>query len=207
MRFRWFFLGYLLMFSIPVWEIKILPALGYALMLYAALRLSRYEPAFDKAKKVLYAALPIGVVLLGLEIYLTAMGEGALSAVKTVHTCVSWVDELAEALIMFFIYVGVRRMGDKADFPALVKHSSRNMSVMFVYLVTEIAVSVLYTVLPSAFDNFRIILLYPFIIGFIWRVLNLWMLFTCFLGIADTEEEKKREQADKAKEKAKRNRM
>ena len=97
-------------------------------------------------------------------------------------------------------------MGDKAEFPALVKHSSRNMAVMFVYLATEIVISILYTAIPSSFDNFRIILLYPFIIGFIWRVLNLWMLFTCFLGIADTEEEKKREQAEKAKEKAKRNR-
>ena len=77
MRFRWFFLGYLLMFSIPVGEITILPALGYALMLYAALRLSKYEPAFDKSKKLLYVALPIGVVLLGLEIYLTVTGEGA----------------------------------------------------------------------------------------------------------------------------------
>ena len=205
MRFRWFFLGYLLMFPIPVKEITILPALGYALMLYAALRLSRYEPAFGKAKKVLYAALPVGIVLLGLEIYLTFAGNGAFPAVKAIHTAFKWTDEFAEAAVMFFVYVGVRRMGDNTEITALVKHSSRNMSVMLVYLLTEIIISVLYTAAPSLFTNFGIILLYPYALGFIWRVLNLWMLFTCFLEIADTEDEKKREQAEKAKEKAKRN--
>ena len=51
MRFRWFFLGYLLMFSIPAGktDIILLPALGYAMMLYAALRLCKYEKEFDRA--------------------------------------------------------------------------------------------------------------------------------------------------------------
>jgi hypothetical protein len=201
MRFRWFFLGYLLMFSIPVGEVKILPALGYALMLYAAVRLARYESAFDKVRKILYAALPVGVVLLGLELYLTLVGEGVAPFIRTVHTAVSWVDEFAEAAIMFFVYIGVRIMGDKADIPALVKHSSRNMAVMFVYLLSEVVLSILYTVAPSLFENFGMIMIYPFILGYIWRVLNLWMLFTCFLGIADTEDERKREQAEKEKAK------
>jgi len=94
-------------------------------------------------------------------------------------------------------------MGDKADFPALVKHSSRNMAVMFVYLLTETVISILYTAAPHLFENFGIIMLYPFIIGFIWRVMNLWMIFTCFLGIADTAEEEKRERKEREKEKAK----
>ena len=205
MRFRWFFLGYLLMFSIPVGEVKILPALGYALMLYATLRLSRYEAAFDKAKKVLYVALPVGVVMLVLEILLTFMGKENLTAVSIIHEWISFADELTEAGVMLFTYVGVKIMGDKTDIPALEKHASRNMSVMFVYLFSTIAVFLIRKIAPSFFENenWRLILFLPFILGFIWRVLNLWMLFTCFLGIADTEDEKRREQAEKAKAKRK----
>ena len=204
MRFRWFFLGYLLMFSIPVGEIKILPVLGYALMLYATFRLSMYEPAFLKAKKVLYVATPIAAVMLVLEIFLTLMGKTNLPVVTTIHEWVSFADELTEAAVMFFVYIGVKIMGDKTDIPALVKHSSRNMSVMFVYLFSTIVIFFIRKIAPSVLtnENWRLILLLPFILGFIWRVLNLWMLFTCFLGIADTAEEKKREQAEKAKAKA-----
>ena len=107
---------------------------------------------------------------------------------------------------MLFFYIGVRRMGDNAEIPALVKHSSRNMAVMLVYLLTEVTISILYTALPSAFEGFGMILLYPFIIGFIWRILNLWMIFTCFIGIADSREEEaaekkamKKQRADKSK--------
>lgn len=204
MRFRWFFLGYLLMFSIPVGDIKILPALGYALMLYAALRLSKYEEAFERAEKVLYAALPIGVVMLVLEIFLTVNGTDAMPALSVIHDWVSFADELIEAAVMFFVYIGVKIMGDKTDIPALVKHSSRNMSVMFVYLFSTIALFVIRKIDPTilANDNLKLLLLLPFILGFLWRVLNLWMLFTCFLGIADTEDEKKRERAEREKEKA-----
>ena len=204
MRFRWFFLGYLLMFSIPVGEIKILPVLGYALMLYATFRLSMYEPAFLKAKKVLYVATPIAAVMLVLEIFLTLMGKTNLPVVATIHEWVSFADELTEAAVMFFVYIGVKIMGDKTDIPALVKHSSRNMSVMFVYLFSTIVIFFIRKIAPSVLtnENWRLILLLPFILGFVWRVLNLWMLFTCFLGIADTAEEKKREQAEKAKAKA-----
>ncbi|MBR2459886.1 MAG: hypothetical protein IKB34_01465 [Clostridia bacterium] len=189
MRFKWFFLGYLLMFSIPIGEISILPVAGYGLMLYAMLRLSKYEKAFDAAKKVLYIALPIGAALLAVQIYITLAGESALPAAGILSSVIGWADELAEMAMMFFVYIGVRRMGDATEIKALVKHSSRNMAVMLVYLLTEVTLSLLYTALPSAFENFGIIMLYPFIIGFVWRVLNLWMIFTYFLGIADSREE------------------
>ena len=206
MRFRWFFLGYLLMFSLPAGstEITLLPALGYALMLYAALRLCKYETAFNHAKKILYAAVPIGLAVLGVEIYLTVAGDGAIAAMKTVDTCLSWADELIEMAVMFFVYIGVRRMGDQTEIPALTKHSSRNMAVMFVYLLTEVSISMLHTFVPEVFEGFGLIMLYPFVIGFAWRILNLWMLFTCFLGIADTKEEEQREKLEAEKEMAKR---
>ena len=206
MRFRWFFLGYLLMFSIPIGDISILPALGYALMLYAALRLSKYERAFAHSKTALYVALPIGIALLAVQIYTTVAGDSAPGAISTLSTVIGWADELAEMAVMLFFYIGVRRMGDNAEIPALVKHSSRNMAVMLVYLLTEVTISILYTALPSAFEGFGMILLYPFIIGFIWRILNLWMIFTCFIGIADSREEEaaekkamKKQRADKSK--------
>jgi len=191
MRFRWLFLGYLLMFSIPIGEVRILPVLGYALMLFAMLRLSNYESAFAKAKYILFAAVPLGAILFGFELYLTFAAKSAFGGASAVHTVLQWADELIEMAVMFFVYIGVRIMGDRTEIKALTKHSSRNMAVMFVYLLTETVLSLLHTFAPHLFVNFGMIMLYPFVLGFIWRVLNLWMIFTCFLGIADSAEERK----------------
>lgn len=190
MRFAWLFLGYLLMLSFPIGEISLLPVLGYALMLFAVIRLSKFESVFGKAKLALYAALLIGVILLGLQIYLTAVGnDNTFNGFSTLYACVQWADELVEMLVMFFVYLGVRTIGEKAEYPALEKQAPRNMAVMLVYLAVEVVITVLRYAVPSLFTNFELIYIYPFIIGLIWRALNLWMFFKCYVGIATVDEE------------------
>ncbi len=191
------------MFQLAVDEITILPALGYTLMLFAMLRLQKFEPAFVKAKKVLFAAIPIGCVLLGLQIYKTFAGEGAFFAYEFVYVGVRLASEIAEMLTMFFVYIAVKSIGVNTEIRSLEKHSSRNMAVMGIYFVLEVVMTVLSFVLPKATretELFRISMLYPFAVGLVWRILNLWMIITCYLGVAiddgsekkpDTEEKKK----------------
>ncbi len=185
------------MFSIPVGGITLLPAGGYLIMLFAMLRLSRYEAAFEKAKRVLFAAIPLGVALLMFQIYASAVS--GVSENKTYlysYNAVRLLNECAEMGVMFFTYLGVKAMGANAELPALEKHASRNMAVMFVYFAFEIIMSALSLFLPHIFEGFEIVLAYPFVLGVIWRVLNLWMIITCYLGIApDADGASKKEES------------
>ena len=159
MRFEWLFIGYLLMFSIPVGNITILPAAGYLIMLYAMLRLSKYEAAFEKAKKVLFVAIPLGVALLVFQIYASAVsGAADTKAYLYSYNAVRLLSECAEMGVMFFTYLGVKAMGVSAEIPALEKHASRNMAVMFVYFVFEMIMSALSLFAPQIFKGFEILL-------------------------------------------------
>ncbi len=182
------------MFSIPVGNITVLPAAGYLIMLFAMLRLSRYEAAFGKAKRVLFFAIPLGVALLAFQIYASAVnGASETKAYLYSYNTVRLLNECAEMGVMFFTYLGVKAMGANAEIPALEKHASRNMAVMFVYFAFEMIMSALSLFVPHIFKGFEILLAYPFALGVIWRVLNLWMIITCYLGIApdvDGESEK-----------------
>ncbi len=191
MRFEILFLGYLLMFQLPAGDITILPALGYTLMLFAMLRLQHFEVAFENAKKVLYFAIPLGCALLGLQIYKSYIGDGAMfSGYDTVYSSVRLISEIAEMLTMLFVYLGVKKIGVNAELSSLEKHSSRNMAVMGIYFVIEMLMTVLSFTLPEQAKDtnmFKISMIYPFIVGFIWRVLNLWMIITCYLGVSKEE--------------------
>lgn len=194
MRFEWLFMGYLLMFQLTYGEITILPALGYLIMLYAMLRLSKFEAAFEKAKRVLYFAVPVGIALLALQVYKTSLGEGVLPYwYDYVYYPIRILSEIAECTTMFFVYIGVRTMGVKAEFPALEKHASRNMSVMLIYFVLEMVMTALSLTVPEIFEGYEIILFYPFVFGLIWRILNLWMIITCYFGLEREDPDKKKE--------------
>jgi hypothetical protein len=185
MRFEWLFIGYVFMFQITVGNITLLPLLAYLIMLFAMVRLAKFENAFKKAMYALLVAVPIGAALLGLQICKTALPELASGVAFTyAYNAVRILSECAEMVIMFFVYVGVKIIGANTEIKSLEKHSSRNMAVMLVYFVFEMLMSFISIFAPSLFDGYEVIKLYPFIIGFIWRVLNLWMIITCYLGVS-----------------------
>ena len=189
MRFEWLFIGYVFMFQITVGNITLLPFLAYLIMLFAMLRLSKFERSFQKAKNVLFIAVPIGAALLALQIYKTAVPEiSAVTWYDYLYNSVRFLSECAEMAIMFFIYVGVKIIGTNTGIRSLEKHAGRNMAVMFVYFAFEMTMSVISIFVPSLLDGYEIILLYPFLIGFVWRILNLWMIITCYLGVSVKDE-------------------
>ncbi len=193
------------MFQLAFREITILPALGYALMLFAMLRLQRFENAFARAKKVLFVALPIGIALLALQIYKTFAGDNTFAGYDIAYICVRLASELAEMATMLFVYFSVKSIGVNTELRQLEKHSSRNMAVMGVYFVLETVMTVLSFTLSDtakATEVYRISMLYPFAVGLIWRSLNLWMIITCYLKIViDDGSEKKPEKSEPEKKK------
>jgi len=188
MRSIWLVIGFLLMFSFPVGEITLLPVLGFALILFAVLRMEKMEPAFKKAKYTLFAAIPIAAVLLALQIYKTAQGENAGEWYDVAYLITRIACEAVECLTMFFIYLGVRLIGMNADVPQLEKQSSRNMTVMLVYAVSFVFITLVRHFMPSSFEGFEIVLVYPFALGYIWRALNVWTAYTLLTKISVSKE-------------------
>ncbi len=175
-------IGFLLMFSFPAGKITVFPLGGFALILFSVLRMEKMEPIFKKSKIILLIALPFSAALLGLQIYASFANVGAWY--EYVYFAVRLIMEICELLAMAFIYAGMKIIGKNAETPSLEKHASRNMTVMFVYFVLEIAINLLSFVAPQVFVGFEFIKIWPFIFGYIWHSLNVLMAFTLLTKIS-----------------------
>ena len=187
MRFEWLFIGYLLMFQIPYGNYTILPFLGFLIMLYATLRLQKFEIVFKKSTISLSIGVVLGLMLFGIQFYASNHTEPYFNGYNILYNLVRFSCEICEMVSMFFIYIGVKTMGNEACIPALEKHSSRNMAVMFIFLLTEVVMTILLLINPQIFKGYEIIQFYPFVIGVVWRIMNLWMIITCYLGLTREE--------------------
>lgn len=178
MRAVYLLFGFLCMFRFPVpnTEITFLPVLGFALMLFSVLRMEKMVGTFKKAKIVLLVAVPLSAMLLALQICQTLSSDNAV--VNVLCNVLDMLTELAEILACIFIYLGVKIVGATVELPALEKQSVRNMTLMSVYVVTYLSINLLYVFVPSVFDGFEFVRIWPFIIGYIWRAFNLWLAFT-----------------------------
>ncbi len=201
MRLGWLFLGLLFMFYIPVGSITVLPLVGFMLILFAVMRLEKFEEVFGKSKYVLYGALPVSAIMLGFQIWQGAAGEAFPSFANVLYIIFRLLCEACEMGTLFFIYLGVRQLGENTEIKTLTKQPGRNMAVMFVFFFVELLFSILNLTVPTIFKGFEIVKLYPFAIGLIWRGLNVVMIFTCLMKIAPVSEEDIRaEEERKAKE-------
>ena len=172
-------------FPIPKTSITVLPILGFALILFSVLRMEKMEPIFKKAKIILLIALPISAALLGLQIYGTAGGQGAWYSYT--YNAVRILTELAEISATVFIYIGIKIIGVNTELPTLEKQSARNMTLMLVYLVVYLAINLINLFAPSLFTGFEFVKVWPFVIGYVWRALNIWMAFTLLAKISASQ--------------------
>ena len=92
--------------------------------------------------------------------------------------------ELCELSAMFFIYAGVKTIGVNAEIPSLEKQATRNTSLMLIYFATEIIMNLLSSFAPQLFVGFEFVLIYPFVFGYLWHALNVWMAFTLLTKIS-----------------------
>ena len=187
MRSFWLLIGFLLMFSFPVGEITVLPFGGFALILFATLRMKQMENAFVRVERALYVALPIAATLLALQIYKTAAGENAAVWYSAVYTTVHILCEVAEASVMALLYIGIKIIGMNADVPQLEKQCGRNMTLMAAYIISEIFITVMRLTVPESFVGFEVVLVYPFVLGYIWRAMNVWTAYTMLSKLTVTK--------------------
>ncbi len=188
MRAIYLLIGFLLMFRFPIpnTNVTALPVLGFSLILFSVLRMEKLEPIFKKAKIVLFFALPVSGALLALQIYSSAGGNAVWFS--AVYNTVSILTEALEMLSMFFIYIGIKLIGTNAEIPSLEKHSSRNMTLMFVYFVVYLAMNLLYIFVPSVFNGFEFVMIWPFVLGYLWRAMNILMSYALLTKISVSRE-------------------
>lgn len=186
MRAIWLLIGCMLMisFPLPAGRITIFPLGGLLLILFAILRMEKLESAFKKSRYALYVAIPISAAVFALQIYATAVGEATFKSFVTVYDALRMLGELAEGAVMVFFYVGIKIIGENADIKSLEKQSSRNMTVMVAYLISQLAISLLWIFVPHIFDGFEIVTLYPPILGILWRAMNVWTAYTLLTKVS-----------------------
>lgn len=177
-------IGFILMFSFPVGETAItaFPLGGFSLILFSVMRMEKMEAVFSKAKKVLFIALPVSAALLGLQIYDTVAAENGVWF-DSVYFAVHLAMEICELISMFFIYAGVKTIGANAEISSLEKQAARNTTLMVIYFAVEIIINCLALFTPEVFVGFEFILMYPFVFGYIWHALNIWMAYTLLTKI------------------------
>ena len=184
MRAIFLLLGFALMMSFPIGNITLFPLGGFLLIFFAILRLEQIEPAFKKVRVPLYVAIAVSSVVFGLEIYATAAGTSTFYGYTVVYSLTRILCELAEGVTMAFIYIGLKIIGINADVHALEKQSARNMTVMVIYLVSQLSISLIRLCLPQMFNGFEMIVMYPLAFGVMWRTLNIWSAYTLMTKIS-----------------------
>ncbi len=177
-------IGFILMFSFPIPETSIsaFPLGGFVLILFSVLRMEKMESVFSKTKKALFVAIPVSAVLFGLQIYDTvATGNGTWF--NGVFFGVHLAMEICELVAMFFMYAGVKVIGSNAEIPSLEKQAARNTTLMIIYFSIEIIINCLNLFTPEVFVGFEFIRMYPFVFGYVWHALNIWMAYTLLTKI------------------------
>lgn len=184
-------IGFMLMisFPLPLGSITFFPLGGLILILFAVCRMEKLEPTFKKARIALYVAIPIAALVLALQIYETVLGNAVFSGFNLISDAVHMLGEYAEGAVMAFIYVGVKIIGQNADIPALEKQSGRNMTVMTVYLVSQLGISLLWIFARGIFEGFEMVLLYPPILGLLWRAMNVWTAYTLMTKVSVSKDQ------------------
>ena len=184
MRAIYLLIGFLCMFQFPIpkTDITFFPLLGFLLMLYSVLRMEKMEPAFKKAKVALIVAIPISAALFGLQIFSTVGKSGAWFSYT--YAAIRILTEIAEIVTAVFLYIGIKIIGSNAEIPSLEKQSIRCMSFMAVYVFVYTAINLLNLFRPEVFSGYEFVTVWPFVIGYIWRALTVWMAFTLHTKIS-----------------------
>ena len=184
MRSFWLLIGFLLNFSFPsgFGNVTLLPVLGFSFMLYAVLRMEKLEAAFRRVRYALYASIPLGALMLAVQIAMS-VSASASAVLEVPYLIVRIACELSEYTVMFFFYVGIKIIGANAEVPQLEKQSSRNMTVMAIYAISFIFITIMRYLAPASFNGFEVVIVYPFALGYIWRALNVYTAYTLLTKI------------------------
>lgn len=186
MGFGLLFLGYFFLLTLPVGEIDILPdVIGWIIMASALRGLCGFCPDnrhFSRARTLTLPGAVLSALLLILDFVLLLDVPAFLTTADTVlrlaYSAVMGVYEI-------FLLLGIYKLAREVELPKLSARAQRMMAVTVVYYLMQIVV---YSGIPGLLPESQAALvgainLAVYALGYLWLILTLALLFTCYMRI------------------------
>ena len=168
-------LGYILLFMCR--GADIFPdTLAYALMFYALIKLNSHSEYFKAAKFSMLALLPIGLAtdIVQITAAVTAWEPGM------VQTVISSANALALLVFHFFLFGAIRKQADELDIKKLSYSARRNWYITVLYY----ALTLITVIRPPFIEEFlKYFGIFFLILGIVWIVLNVMLIYCCYMRI------------------------
>ena len=184
MGFGFLFLGYFFLLNLPVGQVDILPdVLGWLLMLGGLRRLCYFCPqgkSFPRAKLVLIPAAAVSAAVFVLDIVMADSGSPVLLITQLVYAVLQGAYEA-------FLLLGIYRLAHSVELPKLAARAGRILAFTAAYYLLQLVYysGIMNVVLPSYsaayVQNYLAFAIY--ILGYLWLILTLALLFTCYARI------------------------
>ena len=184
MGFGFLFLGYFFLLNLPIGQVDILPdVLGWLLMFGGLRRLCYFCPQdknFPRAKLVLIPAAAVSVIVFVLNIVMAGGNSPVLLGARLLYSLLQGAYEV-------FLLLGIYRLAGSVELPKLAARAGRMLTFTAAYYLLQLVYysSILNAVLPSYsaayVQNYLAFAIY--ILGYLWLILTLALLFTCYARI------------------------
>ena len=187
MGFGILFLAYFLAFFVPLSYLRVI---GYAGVAWALTKLKDYRPGFLKA---VWWLIPLGVLCLyhvaGSVIELLPYFGVVAPELPIFGTTVNAIVTMAECMLtLCFHFVFLRQLrafASELELPAIAKRADFGLWLVSV----QVSTYVLALALELAGIGLQLLSLLAFLMQFVWAVLNLVNLFTCYMYICPEGDE------------------
>ena len=188
MGFGLLFIGYLLFFSFPYKETLNLPPdfFGFIISFLGVRTLAEYGCGWENLKKYFTLMFPASILNIAIQItnlsgYLTGVGE-------------IWA-YIYEALLIVYntlMLIAVYNIAKDTEVKSIQAKAKRNIFLMLVYYAVMFIITLPITQITDIYkyleSNYSFTLV-MFIYNYLWRFLNLALIFSCYMWICKEGDE------------------
>ena len=189
MGFGLLFVGYMFFFSYPYMEgmLDIPPELlGLVVSWFGVKTLSEYECGWDVLKRYYLILLPSAAIKLGLQIL------SLLGILESASALWAYVFEAMMIVFNLLLLVAIYKIAEETEVMSIKAKAKRNIIIMMFYYALTIVFSLPFDFIKNTFTYlsvnyyFNLVL---FLISYLWRFLNLALIFSCYMWICKEGDE------------------
>lgn len=188
MGFGLLFIGYLLFFSFPYKEILNLPPdlFGFIISFLGVRTLAEYGCGWENLKKYFLVIFPASILNIVIQII------NLLGALMKI--CEIWA-YIYEALLIVYnilLLIAVYNIAKDTEVKSIQAKAKRNIFLMLVYYAVMFIITLPITQITDIYkyleSNYSFTLV-MFIYNYLWRFLNLALIFSCYMWICKEGDE------------------
>ncbi len=188
MGFGLLFIGYLLFFSFPFKETLNLPPdlFGFIITYIGIRSLAEYGCGWENLKRYYSVIFPASILNLTLQLVNIF---GMLTEIREI-----W-DYAYEALIIVYnllLLIAIYKIAVETEVKSIQAKAKRNIILMVVYYATMLIISLPLPFIQDVYKHLEVnfsFTLVLFIFNYLWRFLNLALIFSCYMWICQEGDE------------------